>query len=290
MKWSIRIMTIIVLFLITGSILVSSKAYEKIFWSPLCLILLGVFTVIMMVCSFKQGLSLKKVGFQICHMGIVVILIGAGIGYFAGVKATAVFPMDTPYNQLQLEDGRVVDMGFHVSVIDFQVTRYNPDYYLYKPLEGNAKSDDLKDYENLGAFASSFDGSYDLKKYGRIDAQELRDSTARDGWCSKYPLENGLILVKAAPKDKHYLAKLQIIDSNNREIIEKLEVNHPVDYSGWRFYLGSYDSENNSYVVLTAKRDPGTALVIYGMWAVLFGTVILCFRKRNYLQGGESDV
>jgi hypothetical protein len=197
--------------------------------------------------------------------------------------------MNTPYDQLQLENDQVVALGFSVSVIDFQVTRYDPDYYLFKPLNGNTKSNDLKDYKNLGEFKSTFDGSYDLKGYGRIEAQELKDSTAKDGWRNKYELKNGLILVKAVPKDKHYLAKLKMIDSNNREIIENLEVNHPVNYNGWRFYLGSYDSEQNSYVVLTAKRDPGTVFVIYGMWVALFGTIILCFRKRNYLQGGESN-
>jgi len=272
-----------------GSILVSTKVYEKIFWSPLCLILLGVFTIIMTVCSIKQGFKLKKIGFQFCHLGIVVILIGACIGYFAAEKATAAFPMNTAYDQLQLEDDQVVALGFSVSVIDFQVTHYNPDYYLFKPLDGKAKSNDLKDYKNLGKFTSTFDGSYDLGEYGRIDAKELKDSMTEDGWRNKYELKNGLTLVKATSKDKHYLAKLKIIDSNSREIIENLEVNHPVNYNGWRFYLGSYDRAQNSYVVLTVRRDPGSVFVIYGMWVALFGTIILCFRKRNYLQGGENN-
>ncbi|HEX2927470.1 MAG TPA: cytochrome c biogenesis protein ResB [Ruminiclostridium sp.] len=289
MKWSIRIMTVIVIFLVIGSILVSSRLYEKIFWSPICFILLGVFTVILIIYSFKQGFSFRKIGFQFCHLGIVIILIGACIGYFVAVKATAVFPMNTPYDQLQLENDKVVALGFSISVIDFQVKRYNPEYYLFKPLKENSKSNDLKDYKKLGEFTSNFDESYDLKEYGRINAQKLKDNTAKDGWRSKYELENGLILVKAAPKDKYYLAKLKIIDSNSREIIENLEVNHPVGYKGWKFYLSSYDMEENSYVVLTAKCDPGVNFVIYGMWIALLGTILLCFQKKNYLQGGETN-
>lgn len=288
MKWSIRIMLIIVLFLIVGSILVSTKVYEKIFWSPLCLILLAAFTVIMVVCSFKQGFSLKKIGFQLCHLGIVIILIGACIGYFVAIKTTAAFPMNAPFNQFQLEDGSLVDLDFTVSAVDFQVSRYDPDYFLLKALNGNTKSNDMKDFKNLGVFKKQFDGSYDLKEYGRIDSSKLKDNSAKNGWIDRFELKNDLVLIKATPKDKHYLAKLMFVDSNNREIIENLEVNHPVNYNGWRFYLGSYDREQNSYIVLTARRDPGTVFVIYGIWAVLLGTIILCFRKRNYMQGGNN--
>lgn len=289
MKWSIRMMTAIVVFLIAGSIMMSTKLYENIFRSPVSLALLGAFTIMLTVCSLRYGFSFKKIAFQFCHLGIVIILIGAGTGYFTAVKATAVFPMNTAYNQLQLENNDVVTLGFTVSVTDFQVERYNPDYYLLKPLKANTESNDLKDYQNLGIIKSTFDGRYDLKGYGIIDAQMLRDSTAKDGWRSKYVLKDGLVMVKAVPKDKHYLAKLKFIDNNNREIIEDLEVNHPVEYSGWKFYLSSYDTVENSYVVLAAKHDPGAVFVIYGMWLALLGTVMLCLQKRDYLQGGETN-
>lgn len=289
MKWSIRILVIIVVFLIIGSILMSTKIYEKIFWSPLCFLLLGIFTVITAVCSFKQGFKIKKIGFQLCHLGIVVIMFGACIGYFSSVKSVAAFPMNVPFTQFQLEDNSVIDLDFSVSVIDFQVTRYDPDYYLLRALNGNTKSNDIKDFENLGVFKQQFDGSYNLKEYGIVGSDELKDSGARDGWRDRLELKNDLVLIKDTPKDKHYLAKIMFVDANGREIIESLEVNKPVDYSGWRFYLNSYDRDMNSYVVLTAKRDPGTIFVIYGIWAVLIGTVILCFGKRNYLQGGNNN-
>ena len=196
MKWSIRIIAIIVVFLIIGSILMSTKIYERVFWSPLCFILLGIFTVILLVCSFKQGFKVKKIGFQLCHLGIVVIMFGACIGYFTSAKSVAAFPMNTPFTQFQLEDNSVIDLNFSVSVTDFQVTRYDPDYYLLRALKGNTKSNDIKDFENLGVFKQQFNGSYNLKEYGIVDSKELKDTGAKDGWRDRLELKISIILQK----------------------------------------------------------------------------------------------
>ena len=57
-----------------------------------------------------------------------------------------------------------------------------------------------------------------------------------------------------------------------------LQVNHPVLYDGWKFYLMDYDREAGSYVTLYAKNDPGNLPIRIGIWMLLIGTVLMCFR------------
>ena len=49
----------------------------------------------------------------------------------------------------------------------------------------------------------------------------------------------------------------------------------------------SYDREAGRYVVLSARREPGLRLVIWGICALMAGVAIMCFRRRGTARGAD---
>jgi len=80
---------------------------------------------------------------------------------------------------------------------------------------------------------------------------------------------------------RHYSAGLHLYEDDGTVRDEELTVNHPVAHNGWRIYLMSYDVTAQRYVVLSARRDPGRLPVIGGIWALMIGVAIMCFRKES---------
>lgn len=74
-----------------------------------------------------------------------------------------------------------------------------------------------------------------------------------------------------------YHAELRIDDGAKSET-RPMKVNSPVTYGGWKFYLMDYDRTQGSYVSLHAKSDPGGILFAAGLWLVIAGTAMMCFR------------
>ena len=62
---------------------------------------------------------------------------------------------------------------------------------------------------------------------------------------------------------------------------QPFSVNHPLDFHGWRFYLMSHDTQNNEYIVITARRDPGRGCVIAGIWMIIAGVAVLCWFSQS---------
>lgn len=83
---------------------------------------------------------------------------------------------------------------------------------------------------------------------------------------------------------KLYRASLKITANNGTTINHELEVNHPVTYSGWKFFLMSYDTQARRYVALSARHDPGRNLVFAGIGMLMIGCTMMCFRKN----GGDN--
>jgi len=63
----------------------------------------------------------------------------------------------------------------------------------------------------------------------------------------------------------------------------KLKVNKPIYINGYKIYLMNYA---DNAVVLTAKYDPMEYTILFGIFATLAGTVIMCLFRKD----GGSDV
>jgi len=163
-------------------------------------------------------MTLRKAGFQLTHLGLVVILVGAFIGFLKAKKSEFALPISATHEIKQIptaNDNSSYDLDFGIAVTNFQV-----DFY------------------------------------------EQSDKQSR-------------------PTPKHFQASLRINSLDGSTTSHELEVNHPVEHAGWRFYLMSYDTEARRYVVLSARHDPGRGVVFTGIALLMTGITIMCFRKNE---------
>ena len=257
--------------------------YKQVFTGPIFIVLAFIFIVDTVFCCFRQGFAVNKIGFYLSHLGIAAIFIGAILGYGFGTKATFNIDVDKnkSYSKVKSVNKNNIDFGFSIGVEDFKVDRYDPEFSLYINKNGSQKSSNMDDYQFIKLIKKNLNGSYSLGEYGVIDISELRDKNSADGFKNELLFDNGAALFKENSKDKHYLAKMIIKDSNGVNIKKDLEVNKPVKYKGWKFYLMSYDKENSKYIVVEAKYDPGVKYVILGLWMTMIGTIMMCFKRRE---------
>ncbi|OGV58109.1 MAG: hypothetical protein A2283_16230 [Lentisphaerae bacterium RIFOXYA12_FULL_48_11] len=210
---------LLVLFMLAGVFPVQGGMQTVVFYTPVFLLLMAILATLSLACCWKKrNIFLKKIGFQLTHLGIIVILAGALTGYLTAKKSEFALPISSTHEikQIPTPDGQSsYDMGFGITVTNFTVD-------FYEQTEG-----------------------------------------------------------RLATTPKHFQASLQITPNDGPAISHKLEVNHPVEHQGWRFFLMSYDTESRRYVVLGARSDPGRKVVFAGIAMLMLGCTIMCFRKSE---------
>jgi len=81
--------------------------------------------------------------------------------------------------------------------------------------------------------------------------------------------------------DRDYRATFRITTSDGRRRDLPAAVNRPAQFNGWRFYLSGFDPIELSYVVITARRDPGRNLALAGLYALLLGVAAAFYSRRE---------
>jgi hypothetical protein len=273
------ILAAVVLLMLAGAIPVGGETQTVIFRTPLFVLLLGLLCGCLLVRSLLQRPSFRGFSFCLAHLGIAAVLAGAFIGYLGEKKSQLTVPVgeDHVVRQLTLGDGSAVDLGFGISLLSFDVVRYEPTKYnLFRPGTVVQGGQEKTEYALIGAFKIPSSGDMDLGSEGTLPLTALREAETGK-WKAQYVLGNGNILQVAPPPDKEYKAVLRIDDGGGRTIQEILGSNMPVDHRGWRFYLMSYDTESLRYIMVTARKDPGRCLAIGGMFAAMIGIALMCF-------------
>ncbi len=251
-----------------------------VFYSPVFIALLSALGIALIVCAVRRRPSRRQVGFHLTHLSVALILLGAFLGFAFGERTQLAVPVaaDHETRELPLADGGSAGLPFGLSVTDFEVLYYPPDYVLYRP-SGEAG------YEFVRRVRLPAEGTLDLGEAGSIAVEDLKDDAGE--WLPERALAGGRVLRRAAAMPRRYAAALRISDPGGAVRREELAVNHPVEHGGWRFYLMSYDEDAARYVVLSARRDPGRRLVIAGIWALMAGVAIMCFRRRGAARGTD---
>jgi hypothetical protein len=99
------------------------------------------------------------------------------------------------------------------------------------------------------------------------------------GMLSRLKIDENKTIQLSNPIDRQHIAEIEIDNINGTKRTAMLGTNHPVDEQGWRFYLNSYDMNG---IIITARRDPGNQIVIFGILAIMTGMpLIFFFRKRR---------
>ena len=283
MTAALVLMAVIVLFLLAGGIPVQQGSQTAVFRTPVFIALLVLLSASLVACCVQRRFSARHVGFHLAHAGVVCILAGAAVGFLAGREAEVSVPVSDGHaiSRLPSRDGTYIPLDFTVGATRFNVESYAPDYHLFRP---DCVARD-PGYQFVRTVHASADGTFAVSPSNRVRASELQ--TGSNAWVRQYVLDNGCILQQASAVPRHFQATLRFTDASGATRDAELSVNHPVTHHGWRFYLMSYQKEPDLCIVLTVRKDPGRRAVIAGIYALMVGTCMLCFRKRKECAWGR---
>ncbi|NLG12725.1 MAG: cytochrome c biogenesis protein ResB [Lentisphaerae bacterium] len=278
----VKLILLIVCFLIAGAMPSLSGGETAIFGTPIFCLLLGILGAWSIWCCFRgnRHKSFRGWCFIACHCGVGLLLLGAGIGALKSEKTQfAAYIGSAPANELPGPGETSFKLDFSLAITDFKVDFYPPTYDLYEP-----PSTMGDDYVHVKSFKPDLDGQFNIPLIN--DDSELKDSNGN--WKAQLILPDGKLLHRATQTPKYFEATARIVKKDGTEYEQAFWVNRPLCVDGWRFYLMSYDTQHRSYVALSARRDPGRALVILGIWLVVIGTSLLCFVGHGKRVSEES--
>ena len=283
---TIVLLGLIALCLMKGGIPMGGEVSTAIFHSPLFILLLATLSGLLVLGCARYGRGVRGLIFWPVHLGVILILLGAGLGALHGVEGKMTVPVAGWHvaTHLPLPDGRNLPLGFGFSAEDFEVDHYDPSYSLYKPLIENPRSVD--DYGAGEEVVLSAAGTLELKGYGSVPREQLWNG-ASSTWVEELGLPNGWVLQRRSPTPKEFRATLKI-EQGTETSSHILKVNHPATANQWRIYLMSYELHPQPFILVSVRRDPGRSSVIAGIWCVIFGTALLCWRKRGATREGGA--
>ncbi|MDD4871991.1 MAG: cytochrome c biogenesis protein ResB [Kiritimatiellae bacterium] len=122
------IFVLLVFFMLSGVFPVQGGMQVVIFHTPFFILLMASLVVSSLLCCWKKrGLTLRKIGFQLTHLGIVVILAGAFTGFLTAKKSEFALPISGSHEIKQIPTGdgnSSYDLNFGIAVTNFQVDFY----------------------------------------------------------------------------------------------------------------------------------------------------------------------
>lgn len=274
MYFTIILFSATVLFLLAGALPCTGGDSTLIFRSPVFIALLSIISILSLRCCWEK---MRNPHFLFSHLGVVVILVGAFTGFLFGKTTQFNMPVmpEMLVDKIPAPEGAHWNLGFSFSVADFKADYYNPDYSLYIPDKINKD-----DFRKSGTFSTERVSSIALGKWGSVPISTLKDEKTGK-WTDNFTFDNGCVLMRENAVPKDYDAKIRIVPKNSSEFTTILKVNSPVSYEGWRIYLVSFGNDKKPYVQLSAKKDIGRETVIAGIWMLMTGTFISCFKRKE---------
>ena len=275
MRLSMQLLSVVVLFLLAGVVPGPDGTSAGLYRTPVFAALLGLVVVALGACALRR--RGRGVGFVLLHAGLAVVLLGAGLGFLFEERARFALPVDPDLaiRRIHRAAGRPLDLGFALTVTGARVETYPPTYHLFPAADRATDAVGAP----AGAFAPDGEGRLSLPDRPALPAAALRD--AEGGWRDEVTLPGGAVLRRGAAVPKRYAVALHLSGDAAASGAHLLAVNRPVTCNGWRLYLMDLDPAGGGRVVLLARRDPGRALVIAGMWMSMVGACGLGFRRRE---------
>ena len=285
MPTAVYVMGGLTLLMVAGAVPIAGGGQTAIFRTPAFVLLMGALCISLTACSIKRRISLRNVGFYLTHMGTVLALVGALIGFIWEVKSNFMAPVGTIHRiaEVPLTEHDYTKLPFSFAATRLEIEHYDPDYALYKPEESVDESGSKSDFTFVRRISVPAEGTLDLGEAGAVDVKSFRDQEG--GWVAQVPLDSGWLLQMYPPTDKTQNLTMQFHEKNGETTTAHVKVNHPSEFQGWMFYLMSYDRQGQRHVTLMARRDPGRLLAIWGMVALMAGVVVMGFARR----GGDSE-
>lgn len=122
MQCSVVVLGVLALELVAGSLFDRTGMF---FQQPWFLGTVLVFAILQCGCLVTYPPRIKKIGFYLCHVGVVLVIVGAFMGFFKGRDVTFTIPVDPlgSYGEVQKSDGELLQFGFNIGIQSFEVER-----------------------------------------------------------------------------------------------------------------------------------------------------------------------
>jgi hypothetical protein len=264
-----------------AGIRIADDAQIVIFRTPTFLVTAAAMGFFCIAACARYGRSWRRVPFWMVHLGVVLVLLGAAMGKALAIRGQIALPV-TPHHAIDRltsgPEGSSDEMlGFSMSVTNFEVRFYPPTYRYYRPRVSDPRTPD--DYEYIREYAITDDGE-PIDELAQLADRTMLWDPHHEDWMPLVRIPDGSLLQQAPRTPKDFAASL-MITQDGRSTTQIVRVNQPHSIDGWRIYLDSYGLEPMTYVNLQVRRDPGRRFVLAGIWMLITGTTILCWRPRR---------
>lgn len=290
LEWAASTRCAVVLFLAIAAVAIPGTFMEdrRIYASPPFLILLGMFALNLVLCTFKRRKSISK-AVLVLHCGVLLTLAGCiatSFGYVATINIYEGTKADRFYRWDKNED---VDLGF-----ELLVKKINSEYYP-TPVKIGVLKDGQKDslftlktgevfeYRGYRITAETLDPATEQvklavyqqnSKIGTFDTSGLSDLPP--GFPYKF-----VLVAFQNPRLKRLWLDMEIHRNSEKLAGGTSEVNGPFQWGGHYFYntQTGKDPTGLQYAGIQIVRDPGRPVVFAGFAVMALGS-ILSFKKR----------
>lgn len=257
------------------------RSATALYHSPVMILLLGLLAGSCLWCCRGRRSGWRRAGFLLAHLGTVIVLAGGMLGFLYGVRTMVRMPVrfESPIDTVMVDAQRQVPLGFQIAAREFTVDFYPPTYVRWHPLPpaqvepGEVPFRAGREYETGNA------DTWDLGDGQAFEVSTLWNSF-RSEWVPQYSLPDGSILAIARQTPRFFGFTLVVTDGDERTEIP-VAINKPATHGGWIFHLMSYDAHGRSHVDISVRRDPGRGAVIAGIWMIIGGVCMLCFRREQ---------
>lgn len=295
-------MFLLACFMVAGGVPVDKGEATVVFYTPAFILTCFVFCGSIVYECWRRRQNWKRISFFISHLSLVAILLGCFIGMFFSVRSEFSMQIGSEYvyeevpgperkttqNVMDRIRSNNVELGFGIAVKSFVVDHFPAEYDLFVEVEKEDRfGGKYLDYEFTKTYYTK-QGDLQFDNGTVVSLESLKNSDSGK-WLQQYVVE-GVGIVQLAPlRDKFYEVEIRITNKDREELaLEKMRINYPIKYNGWKFYLMSYDKQNQQYISITARKDPGRVLVVWGFWALMISISMLCF-GANVLKGGRDE-
>jgi len=281
-----------------GTLLPQFDNYYSEWWF---IALLAVFSLNLLVCLINRfSLKGRALGTTLCHLSVLVILIGASVGMYFGERSQVRIPEGHTINvadfSVRLDDfiyQENIDPAEHIMVYSKEgelVDEISAEIGTNSAITGSKTSVKVLRYVNdfvMDTNTKEVTSRSAQPRNPAIELEVINDDGVQSFWIfAHYPdmhkaTEKEFVYKYhwAGRRPKDFISKVTLIKDGEELWKHDIRVNYPLRFEGYAFFQSTYDQDHLSWTGLQVVKDPGVPLVYAGFLLLILGLI-----KRFYIK------
>ncbi len=261
--------------------------------------------------------TFKNIGFLLNHLGLWIIVFAGSLGAGDLKRLNIYINENETVWHGYAQNQEVRELPFAIQLLHFTIDEYNPklafihshDLSFPAGIKNNLRQIEpglkltIEDWEiEVTEFymmsendTSGYLPSNDTLAVpsALIHAVNDRNGEKRTGWisCGNFKIRPEFLeldelhsIGMTTPEPRTYSSLIEVITREGELVTHDLQVNKPINISGWNLYQLSYDERLgkwSSLSVIEAIRDPWLIIVYIGIFMVLAGALYMFWLGKN---------